>query len=107
MLKQKLNSNYKVFFAFSKENHVQHQLYYLQQKITFEDSLLCNVANIGCNICNLFFNAANSGCDIYKNIADCGTFQLIFRGKTFMILLNKWETDQSRLKPHKLSRPFP
>jgi hypothetical protein len=42
MLKQKLNSTDKVFFAFSKENHVQHQLYYLQQKITFEDSLFCN-----------------------------------------------------------------
>jgi hypothetical protein len=45
--------------------------------------------------------------DIYKNIADCGTFQLIFRGKTFMILLNKWKTDRSRLKAHKLSRLFP
>jgi hypothetical protein len=32
MLKQKLNSNDKVFFAFSKENHVQHQLNYLQQQ---------------------------------------------------------------------------
>jgi hypothetical protein len=64
-------------------------------KITFEYSLFCNAANIGCNIYNLFFIAANSGCDIYKNIADCGSFQLIFRGKTFMILLNKWETDKS------------
>jgi hypothetical protein len=107
MLKEKLNSIDKVFFAFSKENHVQHQLYYLQQKITFEDSLLSNAANIVCNIYNLFFNAANGGCDIYKNIADCGTFQLIFRGKTFMILLNKWKTDRSRLKAHKLSRLFP